>query len=431
MRRIDEWVPAYFPGARAYKQGYRISSAELGRDKEEDLTIQPFPIGIKDFGEHDSGDRSEGRRTAISVLAEFHYDGDTDKAAEALAGTLKVPLSEFGVLDESPKEQEDAAEYGEIFGGGFDLKRIQSYSDLTSRTFAELKWIIPKVLPVGCFILAARPKMRKTWLALQLCTAVATGGKFLEWSVNKGASLMLALEDNERRIKSRIETLYMFDMQLPDLTDFMYFTEGAFPRGQDGVDVLRRYLDERPDTTLIVIDTFAHFREMSNQRDVYLKDYLAIMPITRLAAERQVCILIVHHEKKGLANTQSGDFIEDVNGSSGLTGGVDGIISIKGRRGVQEENESRKLLITGRDVPNDYELDMSFDAERGGWLPAARQDVKTAIRALFDTYPFLTQSEIIQFMPNVPQSRVRRSLIEMKFEGELEQTKHGYRRKVN
>lgn len=425
MQRLDEWVITYFPGARTYKEGYRVSSEELGRDREEDISIQPFPIGILDFGEHDDVDElREGKRTPTSLLAEFHFDNDLKAAATALAGLLQVPLTEFDDLPETVPLKEG---YDDIFGsGGFDYANIKSYTQLQNKEFKSLKWIIPNVLPVGCFILAARPKMRKTWLALQWCLAVATGGSFLEWRVNKGTALFLGLEDNERRIKSRIETLHTFDMDLPNLDSFHYFTEGTFPRGDDGVEILRKYLDENPDCTMIVIDTFAHFRKMSKERDVYLKDYIAVMPLTRLAAERQVCILVVHHEKKGLAGNDSGDFIEDVNGSSGITGGVDGIISIKGRRGVQEETESRKLLITGRDIPNDYELDISFDAERGGWLQAARQDVKTAIRQLFASHPFMMQNEIISFLPNMPPSRVRRALLEMKFAGELDQSRHGY-----
>lgn len=433
LRRIDEWVTVYFPGARPYKSGYRISSAELGRDREEDLTIHPLPLGIKDFGEHDQGDTTEGRRTPISLVAEFHHEGDIRAAATALAGTLTLPLDEFSELPGEPLNEPNALgrdSYKEIFGGGdFDLSSIRSYAGLHTRKFAELKWVIPGVLPVGCYILAARPKMRKTWLLMQLCVAVATGNKFMDWPTNKCKTLLLALEDNERRIKSRVETLHTFDMDMPDLSGFNYFTGGSFPRGQEGTDVIARYLDSEPECGLVGIDTFAHFREMSNQRDVYLKDYIAVMPLTRLAAERQVCIIIVHHEKKGLADTKSGDFIEDVNGSSGLTGGVDGILSIKGRRGVQEDNESRKLLITGRDVPYDYDVDMSFDAERGGWFPAARQDAKTAIKALLVEYPFLMQSEFVALLPNIPASRLRTCLIELKFAQEIEQTQYGYKLK--
>jgi hypothetical protein len=42
MRRVREWVPTYFPSAREYKEGYRVASADLGLDYEEDLTIHPL-----------------------------------------------------------------------------------------------------------------------------------------------------------------------------------------------------------------------------------------------------------------------------------------------------------------------------------------------------------------------------------------------------
>jgi hypothetical protein len=431
MEHLDQWVPVYFPGARTYQQGYRVTSFELGRDKEEDLTIHPWPRGIKDFGVHDEGDQREGRRTPTMLIAEHHHNGDQEKAANALASTLKIPLSEFDpiVLPTGVGSGGNpTGNYAEVFGdaAGFNLNLIKNFADLKDRKFKSLKWIIPDVLPAGCFILAARPKMRKTWLALQLSIAVSTGSTFMQWKVNKGKVLGLMLEDNERRIKDRIEKLHTFDMDLPDLSNFHYFTEGSFPRGQDGVDVIKRWLETNPDTTFIVIDTFAHFRAHDNNRDVYLKDYAAVMPLTRLAAERDLCILVVHHEKKGLAGTQSGDFLEDVNGSSGITGGVDGIISIKGRRGQQDEAESRKLLITGRDVPHDYELDMSFDAERGGWLTAARQDVRVAIRTLLTQHPYITQTEFKALLPNTPPGRISRVLIDMKYDGEVDQNRYGY-----
>jgi hypothetical protein len=421
MERLDQWVPTYFPGARQYQQGYRITSFELGRDKEEDLTIHPWPRGIKDFGVHDEGDSREGRRTPTMLIAEHHFNGDQEAAASALSATLKVPISEFDAISLPSEGNTGTADsYDKVFSASaaFDLTQIKSFQDLKGRKFKQLKWVVPGVIPAGCFILAARPKMRKTWLALQLLQAVATGGTFMQWKVNKGKALGLMLEDNERRIKSRIEKLHTFDMDLPDLTDFHYFTEGTFPRGQDGVDVIRRYLDDNPECTLVVIDTFAHFRAHDNNRDVYLKDYAAVMPLTRLASERDICIIVVHHEKKGLAGSQSGDFLEDVNG-------------IKGRRGVQDETESRTLLITGRDVPTDFQLDMSFDAERGGWLPAARQDVRVAVKQLLTQYPFVSQTELQTFLPNVAVSRLRRVLIEMKYDGEIDQNRHGYSLKRN
>ncbi len=152
-----------------------------------------------------------------------------------------------------------------------------------------------------------------------------------------------------------------------------------------------------------------------------------MMPITKLAAKRKICIIPVTHEKKGNADVgQGGDFMEHVTGSAGMTGGADGVISIKGRRGIQEENESRKILISGRDVPFDYELDAAFDADRGGWMKAAKEDIKVGIRGLLQLHPFLNQKDIQSLLPGSGQARIYRALMDMKLMGEIEQGRHGY-----
>lgn len=447
MRRVSEWVPQFFPDARPYKEGFRVSSKDLGRIFEEDITIHPWPLGIKDFGVSDQGDSTEGRRTPISLIAEFCTNGDKDEAARKLADFLKAPLTEFDPIAPATVATLDLPGT-EGARPTYSFKSIRSLADLQRMTFSDIKFVIPGVIPTGNMLLAARPKMRKTWMALQMGIAVTTGGRFLEWNCNQGEVLFLGLEDNERRLRSRIRTLQTFNMAPPDLSGFRYWTGGMsedargrlyvsdpqeaaetlamFPRGEAGVDALEQYLEQFPKTTMIVIDTFQHFKGHSTNRDVYARDYEAMMPVTKLAARKQVLIMCVTHEKKGLANTESADFLEDVTGSAGNTGGSDGVISIKGRRGVQDENESRKLYISGRDVPHDYELDMTFDAERGGWFTAARQDVRVAIRAILERHPFVNQQELAALLPNVSKARITKSLTTMKFEGEVTSSKFGY-----
>jgi hypothetical protein len=43
--------------------------------------------------------------------------------------------------------------------------------------FEPLQFTAEKILPHGLFILAGSPKIRKSWLALDLCRAVSTGDK--------------------------------------------------------------------------------------------------------------------------------------------------------------------------------------------------------------------------------------------------------------
>lgn len=453
MARMGEWVPVFFPDAREYKQGYRVSSDDLGLDHEEDLTLHPWPLGIKYFGVADQGDETEGRRTPISTLAEFLFKGDKDLAARRLADTLKAPLNEFAA---EPMGQAMAAAphvAGKLPGISstrpvYDFSRIPSMATLQQRIFAKQKWIIEDVLPTGNIMLVSRPKMRKTFLALQLAIAIAGGRKFLNWQCAQGDILFLGLEDNERRLRSRIKLLQKFDLNPPDLSGFRYWTGGvdirpngqhfisdpeeaartyaAFPRGEAGVEALDKFLDTFPKTRMIVIDTYAHFREQSNNRDVYQRDVDQMMPLTLLASRREILVLVVHHEKKGLASQESGDFMEDISGTSGITGAVDGIMSIKGKRGATEHNEQRKLLLSGRDIPRDFDIDMAFDAERGGWLPAARQDVQAQILALLAVHPFISQQEFKTLLSNTSPSMISKTLIQLKYEGLVHQGKYGY-----
>jgi hypothetical protein len=455
MERVKEWVPVFFPAAREYKEGFRVASADLGLSYEEDLTIHPWPLGIKYFGVADQGDATEGRRTPVGLLAELVFNGNKVEAAKRLADTLKVPLSEFDILSPSGPVGLDPGTGSAILPGTkatapqYDFRRVPTMAELQKRTFKEQKWIIPDVLPTGNILLAARPKMRKTFLALQLALAVCGGRKFLDWKCEQGDVLFLGLEDNERRLKSRIQLMQTLDLNPPDLSGFRYWTGGvdispttgktfisnpeeaarayaAFPRGEAGVEALDKFLDVYPNTRMIVIDTYAHFRDASNNRDVYQRDYDQMMPITKLAARREVLVLVVHHEKKGLASQDSGDFLEDVSGTSGITGAVDGVMSIKGKRGVQTENEERKLYLSGRDIPHDFDVDMTFDAQRGGWLPAARQDVRYSILKLLERHPYMAQAEFCSLLPNVSRTRISQVLTSLKFEGLIQQGRAGY-----
>ena len=68
MANLKAWVPELFPTAGEYHDGFRVTSADLGRDNDEDLSI--VPEGIKDFGVHDLDDPREGKRTPIDIVME-------------------------------------------------------------------------------------------------------------------------------------------------------------------------------------------------------------------------------------------------------------------------------------------------------------------------------------------------------------------------
>lgn len=80
-------------------------------------------------------------------------------------------------------------------------------STLMNTQFDPLSFSIEKLLPQGIFILAGSGKIGKLWLALDMCVAVATGGKLWDYNAFCGDVLYLALEDTHPRLQSRQQTV--------------------------------------------------------------------------------------------------------------------------------------------------------------------------------------------------------------------------------
>ena len=62
-------------------------------------------------------------------------------------------------------------------------------ADLQGMEFPPINWVVPGVLPEGLTILAGKPKLGKSWLALDMALAVAGGGSVLGRECAPGAAL--------------------------------------------------------------------------------------------------------------------------------------------------------------------------------------------------------------------------------------------------
>ncbi|HSH80063.1 MAG TPA: AAA family ATPase, partial [Herpetosiphonaceae bacterium] len=83
-----------------------------------------------------------------------------------------------------------------------------SAEELRAKPIAPLRWAVPGIVPAGLTILAGAPKMGKSWLCFDLAIGIAQGGSVLGGvEVEQGSVLYLALEDNERRLRQRLDKL--------------------------------------------------------------------------------------------------------------------------------------------------------------------------------------------------------------------------------
>jgi Bifunctional DNA primase/polymerase, N-terminal len=103
LANLPAWVPEIFPSARPYHGGYRVSSADLGRDLEEDLSL--VPQGIKDFGVHDIGDPRRGGRTPIDIVMEYVFEVPIEKIA-ARKNTAKFKKACDWLRERLPQQEE-------------------------------------------------------------------------------------------------------------------------------------------------------------------------------------------------------------------------------------------------------------------------------------------------------------------------------------
>lgn len=255
-----------------------------------------------------------------------------------------------------------------------------SARDLMALDFPEPRHIVDGLISEGSAILAGRPKIGKSWLSLQIVIGVARGEKILgQATTNGGKVAYLALEDNPRRLKSRLK-MALGDTIAPSKLEF--FTE--WPRlDHGGLEQLDQWLKDAHEPRLVVVDTLARVRPYRPRNsDPYDHDHAVMSSITELAGKHRVAIVLVHHTRKAISE----DFIDSVTGTLGLSGGADATLVLTRSRGQADA----MLSITGRDV-DEQELALSFDAETCKWtllgdgdeyrLTSARRDIVNIIKA--------------------------------------------------
>jgi RecA-family ATPase len=232
-----------------------------------------------------------------------------------------------------------------------------SARELDVKSFDNIHWIVPGILPSGVTLLAGAPKCGKSWLMMNWCAAVASGGKvFGDLDVEPGHVLYLALEDNERRLKDRLRKVCR-----GHIPDFLHFGVSA-PRLDNGlIPRLMNWLNSRPKTRMVVIDTLARIRPPSEKStDMYRSDYLIGSQLLPLAAKYNLSIVLVHHTNKSKASDQ----LELVSGSQGLSGGCDNVFLLTRGRG----EDSAVLYVTGRDIESERNIDLRWDQQLATWM---------------------------------------------------------------
>jgi 5S rRNA maturation endonuclease (ribonuclease M5) len=233
---------------------------------------------------------------------------------------------------------------------------VFSAASLKDRKFDPIAWLVPQLIPEGVTILAGRPKVGKSWLALDIALAKA-GGRFLLGDIHliEGDVLYAALEDNPRRLRARIERVLTQQEQtwparLTLATQWRRLDAG-------GVADAKEWAASGKDPRLIIFDTLAGVKPDRNTKDsLYEGDYKALAELQKWAGEAGLAILILHHTRK----MESEDPIDGVSGTLGLAGCVDTIVILA------RSSKGPTFWLRGRDV-EEQERAMLFNKATCRW----------------------------------------------------------------
>lgn len=293
--------------------------------------------------------------------------------------------------------------------------------DLGRTEFPAIKFIVPGYLPEGATILAGRPKLGKSWLALDLALAVAKGATCLGVECEQGDVLYLALEDNGRRLQTRMDKLCPGREIVPWPAALGLVTTWK-RHDQGGIDHIRTWAASKSAPRLVIVDVLAQFRGgRGNMETQYEADYAAVKSLQEIAGELQIAILIIHHVKKGVGEV---DPFEKVSGTLGLTGAADTTIIL------DRDQSGCTLYCRGRDI-QEYERAVTFDKFDCRWVvqgeasQVRRTDERsTILDILLDADDAMTPSEISD-ATGVPRNNIKQLLFKMAKMGEVNKVGRG------
>lgn len=227
--------------------------------------------------------------------------------------------------------------------------------ELQEKELAPTIYYVDNLIPQGLNLICSVPKMGKSWLALDLCLSICNGKNFLGFNTKQSGCLYLALEDSYNRLKQRMNKLLINELA-PN--NFIYSIKSNDLKN-GFITQLESFIDLHSYIKVIIIDTLQKIRSESKSNNAYSHDYKELSQIKRLADEKGLCVILIHHLKKGITN----DPFEKVSGTNGITGVVDTTYVLDK---VNRSDEETHLSVVGRDVEyNEYIL--KFDKEFCKW----------------------------------------------------------------
>ena len=236
--------------------------------------------------------------------------------------------------------------------------KTMSMTELYDTVFQSRPPLIDGLLYPGTYLFVGAPKLGKSFLMAQLAYHISTGTQLWNYTVRKGTVLYLALEDDYRRLQERLYRMFGTDG-----AENLFFSVSAGQLGNGLDEQLTRFMQEHPDTKLIIIDTLQKVREVGGDNYSYANDYEIITRLKKFADSCGITLLLVHHTRKQKAD----DTFDMISGTNGLLGAADGAFLLQKEK---RTGNTATLEVSGRDQQDQRlhlkrnESTLAWDLER-------------------------------------------------------------------
>ena len=215
--------------------------------------------------------------------------------------------------------------------------KTMSMTELYDTVFQSRPPLIDGLLYPGTYLFVGAPKLGKSFMMAQLAYHISTGTPFWHYTIRKGTVLYLALEDDYRRLQERLYRMFGTDG-----AENLFFSVSAGQLGKGLDEQLTRFMQEHPDTKLIIIDTLQKVREVGGDNYSYANDYEIITRLKKFADSYGITLLLVHHTRKQKAD----DTFDMISGTNGLLGAADGAFLLQKEK---RTGNTATLEVSGRD----------------------------------------------------------------------------------
>ena len=298
------------------------------------------------------------------------WPGQWESFARGFKGAPVTFASLVKLAREHGYDQRPAARPERVMPG--NLPKEFSLSDLLEMDIPPTEWMVEGLIAPGLTLLAAPPKQGKSYLALQVCLAVAAGVPVLGRKTGACKVVYFDLEEWHGLLRERVKPIMaghgiagMVPLKIKLETGV---DDGALADMQKEIDAGAK---------LLVVDLLARIRdEMSEnaRQNAYARDYRAIARLADFALKQtNVAIIVVHHANKSAHD----NWIDKISGSAGIAGAAHTALYMArpDLRGMSDEDKEeamryRVLHAVGKLVKQ-QDITIEMMAHDAGWQLSA------------------------------------------------------------